>query len=72
MSFLVFFHQTLNKWFGRVHGPAAMQATPFSFIQIKKSVRVFTDAFSPKKRRFFRTCQIAIKFSQQRNSIHVR
>lgn len=25
----------------------------YSFIQTKKSVRVFTDAFSPKKRRFF-------------------
>ena len=44
----------------------------YSFIQIKESVRVFTDAFSPKKGRFFRTCQIAIKFSQQRNSTHVR
>ena len=30
MSFLVFFHQTLNKWFGRVHGPVAMQATLLS------------------------------------------
>lgn len=43
----------------------------YSFIQIKKSVRVFTNAFSPKRRRFFRTCQIAIKFSQQIETLYM-